>query len=116
MANFHKGEVWFVEFPYEDNPSITGNRPVIVLDENTLGVLSVKITRHPVRKDDPYDTPILYWAQAGLRFASTARVSKVMNLRPEDFMKLLGCLHPEDLNTIEELYVKYMIEKEAEQK
>lgn len=28
-----KGEVWFVEFPLEEDPSITINRPVIVLDE-----------------------------------------------------------------------------------
>ena len=52
------------------------NRPVVVLDENLLGVLSVKITKHKVRKEDPYDTPIIYWSEASLRFASTARVSK----------------------------------------
>ena len=36
------------------------NRPVIVLDENILGVLSVKITKHKARKEDPYDIPIIY--------------------------------------------------------
>ena len=31
---FNKGEVWFVEFPLEEDNSQTINRPVIVLDEN----------------------------------------------------------------------------------
>lgn len=47
-----KGEVWFVEFPLEEDASRIINRPVIVLDENVLGVLSVKITKHKVRKED----------------------------------------------------------------
>lgn len=42
----NKGEVWFVEFPLEEDPSRILNRPVVVLDENLLGVLSVKITKH----------------------------------------------------------------------
>lgn len=40
----NKGEVWFVEFPLEEDESKSINRPVIVLDENILGVLSVKIS------------------------------------------------------------------------
>lgn len=36
----NKGEVWFVEFPLEEDNAKSINRPVIVLDENTLGVLS----------------------------------------------------------------------------
>lgn len=75
-----KGEVWFVEFPLEEDASRIINRPVIVLDENVLGVLSVKITKHKVRKEDPYDIPIIYWSEAGLRLASTARVSKLQCL------------------------------------
>ena len=46
----NKGEVWFVEFPLEEDPSRILNRPVVVLDENLLGVLSVKITKHKVKK------------------------------------------------------------------
>ena len=69
-----KGEVWFVEFPLEEDASRIINRPVIVLDENVLGVLSVKITKHKVRKEDPYDIPIIYWSEAGLRLASTAYI------------------------------------------
>lgn len=46
-----KGEVWFVEFPLEEDASRIINRPVIVLDENVLGVLSVKIIQTNIRKE-----------------------------------------------------------------
>ena len=97
---YSKGEVWFVEFPLEEDNSQTINRPVVVLDENTLGVLSVKITKHSPRKEDPYDTPIIYWQEANLRLASTARVSKVFLLsqQPRQWcrqrgMQTLECRH-----------------------
>lgn len=48
-----EGEVWFVEFPLEENPDVTINRPVVVLDVDELKVLSVKITKHTPRKEDP---------------------------------------------------------------
>ena len=108
MGNFCEGEVWFVEFPLEENQNQTINRPVVVLDEDSLGVLSVKITKHAARAEDPYDTPILYWQEANLRLASTARVSKVMNLQADDFIFKIGDLHPDDLERIEELYIHFM--------
>ncbi len=107
---YNKGEVWFVEFPLEEDNSQTINRPVIVLDENTLGVLAVKITKHSPRKQDPYDTPILYWQEANLRLASTARVSKVFLLSQESFIFKIGDLRKEDLERIEEMYQKYLRE------
>ena len=107
---FNKGEVWFVEFPLEEDNSQTINRPVIVLDENTLGVLSVKITKHSPRKEDPYDTPILYWQEANLRLASTARVSKVFLLSQDSFIFKIGNLHQDDLDRVEEMYQKYLDE------
>ena len=107
---FNKGEVWFVEFPIEEDNSQTINRPVIVLDENTLGVLSVKITKHSPRKEDSYDVPILYWKEANLHLASTARVSKVTLLSQDSFIFKIGNLYWEDLERIEEMYMKYLEE------
>lgn len=103
-----KGEVWFVEFPLEEDNSKTLNRPVVVLDDNTLGVLSVKITKHKVRKNDPYDVPIIYWEDANLRLASTARISKVILLPKDSFIFKIGSLHREDLLRIESMYEKYL--------
>ncbi len=99
-----KGEVWFVEFPLEEDKTQIINRPVVVLDENILGVLSVKITKHQPRATDPYDIPILYWEEAGLRLASTARVSKVMLLSKDSFIFQIGNLCEEDIERIEASY------------
>lgn len=107
---YNRGEIWFVEFPLEEDNSQTINRPVIVLDENTLGVLSVKITKHSPRKEDPYDTPIIYWQEANLRLASTARVSKVFLLSQDNFIFKIGDLHQDDLDRVEEMYQKYLEE------
>lgn len=104
----NKGEVWFVEFPLEEEPERTLNRPVIVLDENLLGVLSVKITKHKARKEDPYDIPIIYWENANLRLASTARVSKVTLLNKESFIFKIGDLHKEDMQRVEDMYKKFL--------
>lgn len=110
---YNKGEVWFVEFPLEEDNSQIINRPVIVLDENILGVLSVKITKHSPRATDPYDVPILYWHDANLRLASTARVSKVMFLSQDSFIFRIGELRDEDLEKIEAMYEKYLEEKKS---
>ena len=106
----NRGEVWFVEFPLEEDDSRTINRPVIVLDENILGVLSVKITKHSPRKEDEYDTPILYWREANLHLASTARISKVILLPQDSFIFKIGELHSEDLMRVEEMYQKYLLD------
>lgn len=103
-----KGEVWFVEFPLEEDNSKTLNRPVVVIDDNTFGVLSVKITKHKVRQNDPYDVPIIYWEDANLRLASTARISKVILLPKDSFIFKIGSLHREDLLRIESMYEKYL--------
>lgn len=103
-----RGEVWFVEFPMEEDESKIINRPVVILDENILGVLSVKITKHAPRKEDPYDTPIIYWEEANLRLASTARVSKVMLLSKDSFIFKIGDLVLEDLNRIEKVYQEFL--------
>ena len=103
-----KGEVWFVEFPLEEDASQILNRPVIVLDENIFGVLSVKITKHKVRQEDPYDIPILYWHEANLRLASTARISKVTLLSKDSFIFKIGDLHKDDLDRVENMYIKFL--------
>ena len=110
----NRGEVWFVEFPVEEIPEETTNRPVVVLNENLLEVLSVKITKHKPRKDDPYDIPILYWEEAGLRLASTARVSKTRMLLKDNFLYQLGELCEYDLNRIETLYKIFLEDKDAD--
>lgn len=111
MKEIHEGEVWFVNFPLEEDSNQTLKRPVVVLDVDNLNVLSVKVTKHEARDKDPYDTPIIYWEHAKLRFASTARISKVLNLSKENFIHKLGDLYQDDFDTISDMYIKFMTEQ-----
>jgi hypothetical protein len=49
------GEVWAVDFPFEDDPNKSKIRPCIIMDVDTLEVLSIKVTTHESRKDVIYD-------------------------------------------------------------
>lgn len=110
MKQLNVGEVWFVKFPYEEDPSNYSKRPVIILDvdEEELKVLSVKVTKHKARENDDYDTPILYWQEAKLRFKSTARVSKTLYIPKGLFIHKIGELHEDDLKTIQNVFIKYI--------
>lgn len=104
------GEVWFVSFPLEEDTTKIIKRPVVVLDVDTLKVLSVKVTKTEPRKDDDYDTPIVYWQHAKLRFKSTARVSKTMSLDKNQFVHKIGDLHHEDLGEIQNQFMRFINE------
>ena len=54
------------------------------------------------------DTPIIYWDEAGLRLASTARVSKVTLLTKDSFIFKIGDLHKDDLKRVEDMYRKFL--------
>lgn len=103
-----QGEVWFVEFPIEEDEQQFINRPVIVLDVEEIKVLSVKVTKHEPREDDPYDYPIIQWQESGLKLKSTARVAKVMSLSKDCFIFKIGTMSEKDMNEITELYIKFI--------
>ena len=44
-------EVWWAEVYFEDHPEEAKRRPVLVLENQTCIVLSLKITSHPPRMD-----------------------------------------------------------------
>jgi hypothetical protein len=102
------GEVWFVNFPLEENPNQFLRRPVVVLNVETLEVLSVKVTKTEPRAEDQFDTPIVYWQQANLRFKSTARVSKTTSIPRSVFRYKIGTLHPDDFKLIQEVFMKFV--------
>lgn len=101
-------EVWFAEFPYEENPLITKRRPVIILDAQTLECLSIKVTSQDIRHGDEYDTPITYWREAGLKKPSVARVSKTMKLSNDKFRNKVGTLRNDDIDIIMHKFMDFI--------
>ncbi|HZK84498.1 MAG TPA: type II toxin-antitoxin system PemK/MazF family toxin [Desulfosporosinus sp.] len=104
------GDVWFAEFPLEED-STHFLRPVIVLNVDTLDVLSVKVTKTNPRAEDNYDTPIIFWQTANLRCKSTARVTKTIAIDKSQFKRRIGTLHPDDLIIIQNLFIHFIQSK-----
>lgn len=113
--NIQPQEVWYVKFPFEENPNIKKRRPVVVLgktdDKVTVAgleedaYLSVKVTSHIEREEDEYDTIIVKWKEANLKKESVARVSKTMVLPKSQFIDKVGVADEEDF---ENILVKYI--------
>ena len=103
-------EIWFADFPYEEDATITKKRPVIILNVEPFEVLSVKVTSQDVRDEDKYDTPIQYWSEAGLNKPSIARISKTMFLDKQSFIHKIGTLHNDDKISILTKYTDYLKE------
>lgn len=110
LDSFSCGAVWFCSFPFEDTDEVR-RRPVIVLNvyEETLEILSVKVTSQDVREYDEFDMPIIHWREAGLDRPSTARISKSILLPKDVFVHFLGNLVPEDLDKVIEHYSAYVM-------
>lgn len=106
--NILEGDVWLVNFPLEEDPTQFLPRPVVVLNVETLEVLSVKVTKTDPRDYDDYDTPIVYWQEANLRFKSTARVSKTIYIKKSQFKHKIGTLHQDDLFLVQNLFIAFI--------
>ncbi len=102
------GEVWFAQFPYEEDVDIVKPRPVIIAQVEPLEVLSVKVTTHDIRDSDEFDIPIIHWEAAGLRQKSVARVSKTIFLSPANIDVQIGTLHPDDKAAIMLKLINYL--------
>lgn len=102
------GDVWFANFPLEEDASKFLPRPVIILNVERLKVLVIKVTKTQPRENDKYDIPINYWQYANLRFKSTARVSKAIILNPSQLDFRIGSLHPVDYANIQEAFIQFV--------
>lgn len=104
-------EVWYARFPFEEDVSITKERPVIILNVETLECLSVKVTSHEVRDEDEFDTPITHWREAGLKRPSIARISKTVSLTKDKFTNKKGTLHTDDQLVIMQRFTDFINSK-----
>jgi len=115
MATIKEWELWYADFPFDDNVTISKRRPVIVLQTLPLVVMSIKVTSAPPRVYNPFDVPITEWKAAGLATPSCARISKTANLPPNNFKRYIGILHENDIETISATYAEFMAKKRKKQ-
>lgn len=81
---------------FEDDPTKQKKRPVLVISETEMYILSFKITGHSAREDYTGEYEIHHWQEAGLTKPSTIRFEKRIRLKPEDVIEKIGELHPAD--------------------
>ena len=101
------GEVWAVDFPFEEDSAQSKIRPCIIMDLDTLEVLTIKVTKHESR--DEYDIPIFKWQAANLPEPSYARVAKTMAFSKDSFIKKYGDLCSTDFRNISKAFIEYHI-------
>ena len=74
------GDVWKLEFAFEEDPSISKKRPVVVavVEESNGRAVVVKVTGHGPRREFPGEIKLRDWEGAGLSKPSTVRCSKCL--------------------------------------
>lgn len=97
-------EVWLAAVKFEDEPSAVKRRPVLVLNDDQVYILSLKITSRPPRSGYFGEYSLLKWQEAGLHKPSTVRTSKKLQLFERDFVHKIGRLTPIDILNIIKIF------------
>ena len=93
----NRWDVYWADFPYEEDPAQLKRRPVVVAYDNTVYTIGMRVTSQPPRAYDPYDYPLKYWQEAGLSEASVVRVRKLAQLKPDAIHDRIGRLADADI-------------------
>jgi mRNA interferase MazF len=102
------GEVWFVRFPFEEDPTQFKARPVIVMESSAgrVFVLSLMVTTHAPR--DRFDVLLSDYSAAGLHKPSVVRTSRSMEIRVEDFLHYIGTLTDRDFLRVSDTFTAFL--------
>jgi mRNA-degrading endonuclease toxin of MazEF toxin-antitoxin module len=105
MGKYNLGEVWWTQFPFEEIEE-SKRRPAIVIDDNTIAVLSLMVTSKD--KNNPYSIKIDEWQKAGLKKESWARIDRIVQMDEWRMEKKIGDLSETDLLKITQLVAEYI--------
>jgi hypothetical protein len=101
------GDVCYAHFPLEEDNSKYIDRPVIIVVAEEPEVTIIKVTKTAPRKSDPYDVSIQHFRTAGLKYPSTARVSKVITIDASQILGKVGKLHSDDLEKVIQKLIEF---------
>ncbi|MGD9679361.1 MAG: type II toxin-antitoxin system PemK/MazF family toxin [Vulcanibacillus sp.] len=101
------GEVRYSHFPLEEDASKYIDRPVIIVIAESPEIVVIKVTKTAPRKNDLYDVPIKHYKYCGLKYPSTARISKVVTLDETQIFNKVRNLHPDDLKNILQKLIEF---------
>ena len=104
-------DVYWADVPYEDDPAQSKRRPVVIAKDNTLYVLTLRVTSKGPRENDQYDVVLTQWQFANLAQPSVVRVRKIAQIGPERVFERIGRLHPADIMEIQNRMDKLQAER-----
>ena len=94
MANYQRGDVVLVSFPFTGS-TVSKRRPALVLlDTGGQDIVAARVTSRVARP--PFDVGIADWRQAGLRLPSLVRVHKAATIQKQLVERRLGALTHDD--------------------
>ncbi len=95
------GEIWLADIPFT-NGAASKIRPVLVLWLDAGDVVVAAVTSAPPRSAT--DVALAEWKLAGLRVASTVRLSRLDCLEKILLRKKLGALSPGDAGQVKQVW------------
>ena len=103
----HRGEVWLINLDPTIGSEIRKTRPVIVVNDDEIGILHLKVIVPITDWKDRYDevvwmTKIVPNAQNGLTKVSSADSFQVRSVSEDRFVRRLGDISTEELEDITE--------------
>ena len=106
MTTYSRGRVIVVEVPFSDL-SGTKRRPALIVSSEAFhrrlpDVIVCPISSRPryFERPGPGDLPLQHWKSAGLRYPSTARVSKLVSVSKEMIARSVGRVASRDLQRV----------------
>jgi mRNA interferase MazF len=112
MTTFRRGHVVVVEVPFSDLSGSKRRPALIVSAESFHGdlpdLIVCPISSRPryFERPGPGDRPLQHWKRAGLRYPSTARISKVVSVSKKTIARDLGHITDQDLERVEDTFRK----------
>ncbi|MGA2542910.1 MAG: type II toxin-antitoxin system PemK/MazF family toxin [Verrucomicrobiota bacterium] len=95
------GEVWLADIPFTSGAA-SKLRPVLVLWTDAADVVVAAVTSSPPRSTT--DVALQEWAAAGLRVASTVRLSRLDCLEQLLLRRRLGVVPPADAGDLKRVW------------
>lgn len=102
-----RGQVVVVNVPFSNHSGVKP-RPALVISAEAFhrdlpDMIVCPISSQPryYRRPGPGDCPLREWRAAGLRYASTVRISKVLAVDKQIIKKILRPLSQQDLTRVE---------------
>lgn len=111
----NRRDIYWADVPYEDDPSISKKRPVIIAkDSSPVYVLTFKVTSKDAREYDPGDYPLMYWKESGLRKPSVVRLRRISQISPDKIGDHIGHVQAADVLQMQQIMQALKNQRQAQ--